>query len=446
MGRRNATRRQLLKGAAAASVGAIGFPYIVPASALGKDGNVAPSNRLILGAIGTGGQGRGNMGRLMNIEGVHCVAVCDVDANHRNQARDSVNDRYGNKDCAAYNDFRELVARKDIDIVCVGTPDHWHGIASVAALREGKDVYCEKPLANSIAEGRAIADTAKKYNRILQTGSQERSGERARRACELVRSGRIGKVHTVEINLPCSDGHHKEMLERNKHEQPLMPVPSELDYDMWLGHTPLEPYTKNRCHFAWRFILNYGGGEMTDRGAHVIDIAQLGLGMDDSGPVEIEGTGEASETGLYDSFFSYRFECKYPNGVRMVGRDGGTRGLKFIGDEGWMFIHIHGAKLESDPPSLKDEHVGDDGVHLGRSPGHHQNFIDSVRSRKDPVATAEIGHRTASVCHLVNIAMRTGRKLKWDPVKEVITNDAEAQKLVSPSMRFPWDVYWNAIT
>ncbi len=437
MRQKKATRRQFLRQATNASVGALSFPYIVPSSALGKAGTVAPSKRIVMGCIGTGGQGTGNMNNFMG-KGLQVVAVCDVDTNHRNRARDVVNKNYGNKDCAAYDDFRDLVARKDIDAVTVCTPDHWHALTAIAAAKSGKDIYCEKPLANTIAEGRAICEAVKQNKRVLQTGSQERSGDRARLACGLVRNGRLGKLHTIRINLPCSDDHHKQALEQNKKRQPPMPVPEGFNYDMWLGHTPMVPYTERRCHFWWRFILNYGGGEMTDRGAHVIDLAQLGNGTDDSGPVEIEGKGEASKTGLYDTFFKYQFECRYADGVRMIGRDGGPRGLKFEGDKGWIFIHIHGARLEAEPASLLKEKIGPDEIDLGRSPGHRQNFIDSIRSRRQPVASAEIGHRTASICHLVNIAMQTGRKLKWDPKTEQITNDAEANRMLARPMRAPW--------
>lgn len=430
------TRRTLLKKASAAA-GAITFPYFVPSASLGKGGAIAPSNRLVLGAIGTGGQGRGNMNRLMGIEGVQCIAVCDVDAAHRLQARDEVNGKYGNQDCRMYDDFRELLAREETDIICVGTPDHWHGLISVAALEAGNDVYCEKPLTNSIPEGRAVVEASRRNQRILQTGSQERSGGNARFACELVRNGRIGKLHTIRINLPCDDGHHKEVLKRSG-PQPVVPAPESLDYNMWLGHTPEAYYTPNRVHFWWRFILAYGGGEMTDRGAHVIDIGQLGNGTDDTGPIEIKADGKLRATGIYDTFFEYDFECTYANGVKMIGSSNGPRGLRFEGDDGWIFIHIHGGSLEAEPASLLDEKIGEDDIHLGRSPGHHQNFIECVRSRRQPVAQAETGHRTASLCHLLNIAMLTGRKLKWNPNLELFENDDEANALLRPKMRPPW--------
>lgn len=431
-----ATRRGFLKGAAAASAGALSLPYIVPASALGQGGTVAPSERIVMGCIGTGGRGRGNMHNFMNNKDVQVVAVSDVDANHRNAAKNEVDKKYGNQNCASSKDFRELLQRKDIDAVSIATPDHWHALTSIAAANAGKDVYCEKALANSVGEGRAICNAVQNNKRVLQTGSHERSGN-ARFGCELVRNGRIGKLHTIHINLPCDQGHHKKVMETTE-MPPTAPVPEGFDYDFWLGHTPMVPYTPMRCHFWWRFILPYGGGEMTDRGAHVIDIGQLGAGTDDTGPVEIEAKGTRNTTGLFDAFMQYEFVNTYANGLKLIGKSSGPRGLKFEGTDGWIFVHIHGARLEASHPDLLKPGEGPGWVSLGRSPGHHRNFLDCVKSRKDPFATAEIGHRTASICHLNNIAMITGKKLKWDPKKEQITNDAEANSLLTPKMRSPW--------
>ncbi len=432
------TRRNVLQSAATASVAAIGFPYFVPATVLGKDGGTAPSNRLNLGAIGTGGKGSDDARRLMKA-GAHCVAVCDVDARNRGAMRNEVNKAYGNEDCREYNDFRELIARDDIDIVSVGTPDHWHGLISIAAANAGKDIYCQKPLVNSIAEGRGVVDAVRKNKVVLQTGSQERSGSNARYAAELVRNGRIGRLHTIRINLPCDDGHHKKVLEVNKQGMPPeMPVPDGFDYDFWLGHTPKVPYTELRCHFWWRFILAYGGGEMTDRGAHVIDIAQLCNNTDETGPVEVWAEGQRSETGLYNAFMEYRFENRFANGVTMIGASEGQRGLKLEGDNGWIFIHIHGGKLEASDPEILQEKIDDQEIQVGRSPGHYENFIHCVKTRHQPVATAEIGHRTATICHLNNIAMLLGgKRFRWDPGIEKSDSD-QVNALLSPRMRSPW--------
>ena len=433
MTRRNTrSRRQFLKSGAVS----LATPYFVSSRVLGADA-VPPSEKIVMGAIGTGGQGMGMMNAHMRQADVQYVAVCDVDTNHRIRARDSVNAKYGNPDCQEFADFRELLARKDIDAVTVTTPDHWHALCSVAAANAGKDIYCEKPLANSIGEGRAIVEALKKNKRILQTGSHERSGGNARFACELVRNGRIGKLHTIRVNLPCSDGHH-QTARQLKEMPPKEAIPVGFDYDFWLGHTPLATYTSKRCHFWWRFNLAYGGGEMTDRGAHVIDIAQLGGGFDDTGPVEITAKGVQNDKSLYNTWWDYTFENEYASGVTMIGSTNGPRGVKFEGDKGWVFVHIHGGRLEAEPAALLQEKIGEDEIQLGRSPGHQRNFIDCVKSRQQPVAAAEIGHRTASICHLNNIAMALGRTLQWDPQAETFKNDNEASGLITPKMRSPW--------
>jgi len=431
------SRRRFIKQAGT-TLGAIGVPYIVPASALGLGGQAAPSDRIAIGVIGTGGRGQDLIKMFFKQPDAQLVAVCDVDREHREKAQSMINEQYGNKDCALFSDFRRLIARPDIGAVIIATPDHWHALASVAALNAGKDVFCEKPLANSVGEGRAICEAVRKNNRVLQTGSHERSGPNARFACELVRSGKIGKLQTIRINLPCTDKHHLEIRQVTEVPPPEA-IPEGFDYDFWLGHTPQVPYTPKRCHFFWRFILTYGGGEMTDRGAHVIDIGQLGAGTDDTGPVEIQAIGIPS-TGLFNAFWDYHFINTYANGLRMIGEASGPRGLKFEGSEGWIFVHIHGAKLEAEPASLLNEKPDSLQVQLGRTASHPRNFLDAVKSRKQPFAHAEAGHRTATICHLNNIAMRLGRKLMWNPATEQIVGDEEANRLLTPVMRAPWSL------
>ncbi|UCH64006.1 MAG: Gfo/Idh/MocA family oxidoreductase [Fidelibacterota bacterium] len=451
---KNIDRRQFLKKAAGITVGAIGLPYIVPASALGRAGSVAPSDRIVMGCIGVGGQGTANLRAFINKSEVQVVAVCDVETESslynggrtrgREPARQLVEEHYADqtrsgrsRGCAAYDDFQELLARSDIDAVSICTPDHWHALISVAAAKAGKDIYCEKPLANTIAEGRAVCEAVKRYGRVLQTGSHERSRDSVRFACELVRNGRLGELHTIRVNMPNDEPQH-EKVRTTTAAQPPMPVPESLDWDRWLGHTPWVPYTPLRCHFWWRFIMNYGGGEMTDRGAHIIDLGQLGGGTDDTGPVEIIGRGMAPTAGLFNTFIEYQFECRYANGVRLLGSSKGPRGLRFEGSDGWIFIYIHGGRLEAEPKSLLRETVGTDEIHLGRSPGHHQDFLNAIKTRKQPVAPSEVGHRTGTICHLLNIAMLTGRELEWDPQQEQIINDPEANRMLSRPMRSPW--------
>jgi predicted dehydrogenase len=427
------TRREFLSQSAA---GLLAAPLFVPASALGRADKEAAGERIVMGVIGTGGQGRSLASRFAREKDVEVVAVCDVDSRHLEEGRKVVEKSSGKKGCKTYKDFRDLIGHKGLNAVVVATPDHWHALASIAAARAGLDVYCEKPLTNSIGEGRALCKAVAGHKRILQCGSHERSGSNARRACEIVRNGKIGKLKTIRINLPCDDGHHLA-ARKQKPGKPTEP-PEQLDYEFWLGHTPRVGYIPERVHFNWRWTLAYGGGEMTDRGAHVIDLGLLGAGLDDTGPVTVEAKGVRQKDCLYDCFWDYAFTNTYKNGVKLVGGTAGPRGVKFEGSDGWVFIHVHGARLEASSPDLLKLNADDFKVKLGRTPSHLRNFLESVKSRKPPFATAELAHRTASVCHLNNIAMHLGRKLTWDPVKERFEGDDEANKLLTPTMRAPW--------
>lgn len=452
-------RRAFLKRAGHIAAAAM-VPTIIPASALARGPAPAPSDRITMGVIGLGGQGTFNMRAFIHQPDTQLVALCDVEKG--NDTYDMLK-RWGGTgwaglepgkqealknyeqmgkpvspaSIATYTDFRELLARQDIDAVCIATPDHWHGLISLAALQAGKDVYCEKPLVNSIAEGRAVVDAVRKYRRVLQTGSHERSNDSVRYACELVRNGRIGTLQEIHVNMPNRDAHHL-MLINNTDPKPPMPVPESLDYDFWLGPAPWADYTRERTHFWWRFITDYGGGEMTDRGAHIIDLAQFINDTDDSGPVAIRAKGKALQGGLYDAFIEYDFECEYANGVKMIGGSEGDRGLKLVGSQGWIFIHIHGGRLEASNPDLLKETIGATEIHVGRSPGHHRNFLDCVIDRQQPVAHAEIGHRTATICHLLNIGLLNETPLKWDPVTEQVLNHRESDRLCTRPMRSPW--------
>ena len=457
------TRRDALKAGAGAvaAAAAFGFPTIVPSRALGKDGAVAPSNRTVLGCIGVGGQGNNNMMRFAAHPDVQIVALCDVEQQSGHYLggkthglkpsleritkhyTEKKTDGAEQKGIEGYSDLRELLARQDIDAVSICTPDHWHAVAAVLAANAKKHIYCEKPLANSVREGRAIVEAVKRNKVVLQTGTQERSGNNARLACELVINGYLGRIKQVTINLPDEDSHHVQVRQMQKEPVPEQPVPATLDWDKWLGPVAPVPYHRNRSHFYWRFILAHGGGEMTDRGAHVIDIAQLALGMDHSGPVDITAKGRREEgPGAFDAFWDYQFEFIYPNGARMIGSDQGERGVKFEGENGWIFVHIHGGKLDASDPALLKTDPKDFKISIGRSPGHHRNFLDVVQGKNGAklIAPAEAGHRTGSICHLANIAMAAGRKLTWDPDKEQIKGDDEANKMLGPAMREPWVV------
>jgi predicted dehydrogenase len=428
--RQNITRRDFLRGAAAIAGAAAGFPYIVPSSALGKDENISPSNRTTLGFIGVGDHGRRvNLTNFLGNADAQAVAVCDVDTNHRNIARDMVNQRYNNKDCATYNDFREIIERKDIDAAVISTPDHWHALISVMAARAGKDVFCEKPTV-TVQEGRILSDTIKRYGRIFQTASENRSVDVYHRMCELVRNGRIGKLHTIRVELP--SGPH------TPGDATPMPVPEGFDYDMWLGPAPWAPYNKDRCHRNFRWILDYSGGQLTDWGAHLINIAQWGNDSDYTCPIEVEGKGVFCAEGLYNTAKEYHIEYKYANGVTLIVTSG-TPSIKFEGTEGWIGDRGWRAPLEAEPKSILNSVIGANEVRLYTCPaGEQRNFLDCVKSRSECYYPAEVGHKTFMISHIGNISMISGRKLKWDLEKEHFIGDEEANRMLSRSLRSPW--------
>jgi len=415
------SRRDFLRGSAFAAGAAMAFPVIVPSSVFGAD---APSNRITVGCVGVGGQGSGNMRGFKGNKVSEVIAVCDVDSGHRDRARDSV----GLSSEAAYTDYRELIARTDIDAVSVATPDHWHVPVSIAAVRAGKDVYCEKPLTLTIAEGRVLADEVKRYGRVFQTGSQQRSGREFRKGCELVVNGRIGKLHTIRVGIPGN----------NKRCEPTWtpaPVPDGFDYDLWLGGAPWEPYHPQRCHYQFRFVLEYSGGQITNWGAHHLDIAQWGNQADDTGPVEIRGRGEFPKTGLFTTATKVDVEYTYANGVKLLLKTGGG-GTRFEGSEGWVYVNR--GKVDAEPKSLLTSVIGPNEIHLYESRNHMQNFLDCIKSRKDPICNAEVGHRSSTVCHLANISMLVDRPIKWDPQAERFIGDDEANRMTWRPRREPW--------
>ena len=427
------TRREFLRGAAVAGA-VVGFPTIIPAAARGADGAVAPSNRIVMGFIGVGSKGTSNMRGFLTLKDVQVVAVCDVDQTHRERAKEAVDDKYGDLGCAAYLDFRELIGRGDLDAVGLAMPDHWHAIPAIAALRAGLDAYGEKPLARSIREARAIVNAAERYDRVWQTGSQQRSTANFRHACELVRNGRIGKVHRVEVGL----GKGTTIPAQSP-----KPAPEGLDWDFWLGPAPWRPYCEftgkgGRCHWAWRWILDYSGGQLTDWAGHHIDIAHWGLGLDRTGPIEIEGKGEYPQDGLSTAPAKFRFTMKYRSGVEITVADDLQKGVTWYGEDGTIFVTR--GKQSTEPASLWRETIGPGEIHLYESPEHKRNFLDCVKSRRETAAPAEIGHRSISAGLLGEIAMLTGRRIHWDPDKEEIMNDAGAAALLGRAYRGPWQL------
>jgi predicted dehydrogenase len=412
-------------------------PVFVPATALGRGGRPAPSERITLGCIGMGGQGKGNMRSFLRDERVQVLAVCDVDRKRLLEAKAIVDEHYSKKSpsarlrgCDAYHEFERLLDREDIDAVSIATPDHWHALNAIMAARAGKDIYCEKPLALTIPEGRAICEAVHRYGRIWQTGSWQRSKRDFRLACELVRNGRIGRVHTVRVGVPKG--------RRGGSTEPV-PVPENLDYDRWLGPAPFEPYTRDRTHYDFRWTLDYSGGVLTDWGAHHCDIAHWGMGMDRGGPVTVEGKGDFPTEGLWNAADTFFFECGYENGVTVTvsSRDNpNAQGVRFEGDAGWVFVSRD--RLDAHPRSLLRSFIRPDEVRLYRSTDHVANFLDCVRSRAPTATPVEIAHRSVSVAHLGNIAMRLGRKVRWDPAAERFVDDPEADRLLTRPMREPW--------
>ena len=381
-----------------------------------------PSERIRIGFIGIGGQGNGNLGaHLKNV-----VAVCDVDKDRLGKAKERVEKASG-KPCAAFGDYRHLLERKDVDAVVVSTPDHWHALPTIHACEAGKDVYTEKPLSLTVAEGRAMVNAARRNKRIVQTGSQQRSDAKFRLGCELVRNGRVGKVHTVRVGLPGVN-----------FKGPAVPdseAPPELDYDLWLGPAPKKPYNKLHVHYNFRFFWDYSGGQMTNWGAHHLDIAQWGLGMDDSGPVSIEGTGRYHKDKWYEVPERFEIIYKYANGVTMICGQEQKGGTTFEGDKGT--IHVNRGLLESKPDGIIKEPLDANDTRLYVSGSHHGNWLDCIKTRKLPICDVETGHRSATLCHLGNIAVRLGRKLTWDPAKEAI-DDYDAACMLSRPYRAPW--------
>jgi predicted dehydrogenase len=437
------TRRSFLAAAGAA----LAAPYVVPSSVRGAN---APSNRITLGCIGTGNQGVNDMRGFLQNDDVQVVAVCDVNTAGygyktatqylgREPARQIVRDFYSDraaagqfKGCDGYNDFREVLARPDIDAVVIVVPDHWHAVMTIMAARAGKDIYCEKPLSLTVEDGRAMVEAVRRSGIILQTGSHERSNRQTRFACQLVRSGRIGKLNRIQavvgpFNKSAPTGAWAPM-----------PVPEGFDYDLWLGPAPWEPYHQDRCLYNFRFILDYSGGQTTNYGAHSLDMAQWGNNTDHTGPVEVEGLGgEFPRDGLFTAATNVHFRARYANGVELecITRKDNVS-CRFEGAEGWVETGYGGFFTE--PESLKRAVIGAGDVRLYESNDHYRNFLDCIKSRAEPAAPVEVGHRSATLCHIGNIAMLLKRKLRWDPDKEQFVGDDDANRMLGRAKRAPW--------
>jgi len=395
-----------------------------------QTGQPAPSDRVVVGSIGVGDLGRRHhlQHKLLPNKRIEVAAVCDVDRNHRDEAARDVLDRTG-KRVGVYRDFRDLCERQDIDAVLIAVPDHWHALAAIAAMESGKDVYCEKPLTLTIAEGQKMVETARRYGTVFQTGSQQRSDKRFRHACELVRNNKIGRLTQVDTYIGSIDGGSW---------QPVTTPPPELDWNFWLGPAPWAEYSPNRCHYQFRWFSDYSGGKMTDWGAHHNDIAQWGIGADGSGPVKVSGQGVFHENGPHDVPGTFDVAYTYANGVVLNCHAEGENGVKFTGTDGWVFVSRSTIDC-SDKELLKYEfQSGEERLYESRD--HHENWLDCIATREKPICDVEVGHRSCTVCHLGNIAIKLGRELQWDPQSERFVADDQANLMVTKPMRAPWHI------
>ncbi|MEZ5978845.1 MAG: Gfo/Idh/MocA family oxidoreductase [Planctomycetota bacterium] len=433
MTRSDVSRRALLRAGAlvlpAAAIDAVA-PF-----AFARTRRVSALDRVTIGVIGCGGMGRANMNSFQELDGAQVVAVCDVDANRAIAARDQAVAKYRSQgrdtrdaDVAVHSDFRELLARTDVDAVVVATPDHWHALVVVAAAQAGKDVYGEKPLSYTITEGRAMSDAVRDAGRVFQTGSQQRSDARFRRACELVRNGRLGAIRRVVCTLPRG-------LATNP--RPVVPVPDGFDYDFWLGPAPVVPYVEGRTHFDFRYQYDYSGGHITDWGAHHVDIAHWALGLANTGPISVEGTATFPQDGPWNTPVTFEVSAKYLSGVEIHVTSEGENGITFEGDEGTLFVSR--GRIDANPAGILESRLGSSEIHYPVSPGHHQDFLDRVHDRGETIAPIEHAHRTITVAHLGNMSIRTGSVVPWDPVTETTTNE-RAARLMRREMRGGWSL------
>ncbi len=446
------TRRGFLRSSAAGIGAALAGPYVVPGSVFGRN---APSNRITLGIIGCGNQSTVDIPEWLKNDDCQIVAVCDVNkASYgyktdkqflgREPQRDFVNQFYAKKTasglfqgCDMIADFRELLARKDIDAVCITTQDHWHALIAIAAAKAGKDMYCQKPLGTTVQECQAIRSAVRQNNRVFQTGTQQRSDRSFRFACELARNGYLGKIHTVEVAAPGP-------MYKRRYDKPTTPepVPSGFDFDMYTGPAKARPYNGGLWAWPdWYLIRDYCVGFIVNWGVHHLDIANWGCPSVASEPCELEFTGHYRNDGLTDNINDWRGEFRYDSGLRMTYSDTGNpnqQGCLFRGDKGW--VHVNRSRSSFEPESLRSVEIRSDEIDLaaGATGSHYHNFIQCVRSRKDPIAPVEAGFQASYLGMIAEISIRLGRKLKWNPATEKFVDDEEANQLLSAPMRSPW--------
>ncbi len=449
-------RRKFLGQTLTGVVGAIGVPTIVPASVFGKN---APSNKINIGQIGCGRIGRDHdmVGTLQH-DVARMIAVCDLDKNRLIDGKKLVEGYYAKKtgnanyvDARMYDDYREMLLNKDIDAVIISTPDHWHSQPAIEAALAGKDVYLQKPTSLTIAEGRMLSDVVQKKGTILQVGTQQRSSPQFRIAAELVRNGRIGKLHTVKVGLPGDP---------SGPSAPTMPVPKGFNYDMWLGSTPEMPYTEIGVHPqqgygrpGWLRIEQFGAGMITGWGQHHFDSAAWGMDTELTGPISVQAVAEFPKSGLWNVHGDFMVKAEYANGITMYTSGGFPNGIRYEGTEGWIFVSrgdyvasasdpVSRAKsskaLDASDPKILTSVIGENEIHLYKSEEQHGNWLECIKTRKAPISPVEIGHRACSVCLVSHIAMKLPRKLQWDPKTERFVNDSEANAMLSRPQRKPY--------
>lgn len=448
-------RRRFLRTTTSIAAGVTSAPMFVPGSIRGADGSIAPSNRVALGCIGLGIQGTGNMKTFLGHPEVRVAAVCDVHATQLAKGKEVVDTFYGHHDCKAYRDFREMLARPDIDAIQVTTPDHWHPLIGIEAARYKKHLYYEKPMGWSFRAAQAVRRAVHEHKVVFQFGTQQRSGANFRLACELVRNQKLGQLKTILVGVPGSVACPG---------QPVEAVPPELDYNLWLGpapmapycfervrpytHRPNEPWTRN--YSTWYHISDYCIGFIGNWGIHHLDIAQWGHGTESTGPTEIEGRGDFPTDGLADCALRWQVENRFADGVTLIHMDDETskkhplqqgghgHGVLFLGSEGW--VHVDRSGLDAQPKSLLQNKTGDNEIRLHKSDNHHGNFIDAIKGRAQPAAPIDASVRSDTLCWLDQAAIKLGRTLRWDPVREDFIGDAEASRWLDRPMRSPWRI------
>ena len=426
------SRRKFLAGAAAA----LAAPYVVPASVFGAGGRAPPSKRIAIGSIGVGGRGSGHVNTMLHRGDAQILAVCDPFEKKRQGARKRAESRYADlaakgeyKGCLATSDFRELLARPDIDAVIIASPENWHPLHAAMAAAAGKDIYCEKALSLTVAEGRALCEAVRRHGRVFQIGTQQRSSRNFRFACELARNGYLGRVHTVEVGVP---GGRALPTAKPK------PVPPGLDYDMWLGPAKYTPYNDLKCSFNWYFIYDYCAGWIQSWGVHHVDIALWGAPSLGEKPLEIEGTAVFPKEGLANTSITWQVKARTPDGLTLSFSDNKhhKQGCRFIGTEGW--VHVSRGGIQAEPASLLKATIKPGEEHLVVSGSHHGNWLECIETRRDPVATVETGHAATTLTIVSDIATRLGRKVTWNWQAERFENDDAANRMLSRPMRPPW--------